>query len=52
MIHPRPPRSDRTADRATALVLFSYLDTQLTRLGGPNFSQPNPPPLRNGDDHE
>ncbi|CAM3247619.1 catalase [Nocardioides dubius] len=34
-----PPGIDVTDDPLLAARLFSYLDTQLTRLAGPNFSQ-------------
>ncbi|MFS3130032.1 catalase [Nocardioides sp. Bht2] len=34
-----PPGIDVTDDPLLAARLFSYLDTQLTRLGGPNFAQ-------------
>ena len=34
-----PPGIDVTADPLLQGRLFSYLDTQLSRLGGPNFSQ-------------
>jgi catalase len=34
-----PPGIDLTNDPLLQGRLFSYLDTQLTRLGGPNFSQ-------------
>ncbi len=34
-----PPGIDVTDDPLLQTRLFSYLDTQLTRLGGPNFSQ-------------
>lgn len=34
-----PPGIDVTDDPLLQARLFSYLDTQLTRLGGPNFSQ-------------
>nr|WP_146338873.1 catalase [Nesterenkonia sp. NBAIMH1] len=34
-----PPGIDVTDDALLQARLFSYLDTQLTRLGGPNFSQ-------------
>ena len=34
-----PPGIDVTADPLLQGRLFSYLDTQISRLGGPNFSQ-------------
>jgi catalase len=34
-----PPGIDVTDDPLLQARLFSYLDTQITRLGGPNFSQ-------------
>ncbi|QGU05244.1 catalase [Corynebacterium comes] len=34
-----PPGIDVTADPLLQGRLFSYIDTQLTRLGGPNFNQ-------------
>ena len=34
-----PPGIDVTDDPLLQARLFSYIDTQLTRLGGPNFSQ-------------
>jgi catalase len=34
-----PPGIDVTNDPLLQVRLFSYVDTQLTRLGGPNFSQ-------------
>ncbi|PJJ56139.1 catalase [Mumia flava] len=34
-----PPGIDATDDPLMQTRLFSYVDTQLTRLGGPNFSQ-------------
>ncbi len=34
-----PPGIDVTDDPLLQVRLFSYLDTQLTRLGGPNFAQ-------------
>ncbi len=34
-----PPGIDVTDDALLQARLFSYLDTQITRLGGPNFSQ-------------
>ena len=33
------PGIDVTNDALLQVRLFSYIDTQLTRLGGPNFAQ-------------
>ena len=46
------PGIDVTDDPLLQVRLFSYVDTQLTRLGGPNFNQlPDQPAARPGQRH-
>ena len=46
------PGIDVTDDPLLQVRLFSYVDTQLTRLGGPNFNQlPGQPAARPGERH-